>query len=94
MSTPSLNISQSGLISLSKSLSKELAPNIRVNSLSPGTLLPPENSTQETLDRAAKRSLLGKIGTPRDLVEGLLFLMNNHYLTGFDLVIDGGRSLI
>lgn len=85
---------KAGLNSLCKSLAKELAPKIRVNSISPGTILPQENSTPESLAQAANRSLLGKVGTPRDLVEGLLFLMNNQYLTGFDLIIDGGRALI
>ncbi|MSP19679.1 MAG: SDR family NAD(P)-dependent oxidoreductase [Bdellovibrionales bacterium] len=84
---------KAGLISLSKSLAKELAPHIRVNSLSPGTLLLGDNAGALERAQAEKRTLLGRIGTPQDLVEGLLFLVGNPYITGFDLVIDGGRSL-
>ncbi len=85
--------SKAGLISLCKSLAKELAPEIRVNCISPGTLLPPDNATPDQIQRARERSLLKRVGTPNDLVKGLMFLLKNPYITGFDLVIDGGRSL-
>ena len=84
---------KAGLISLSKSLAKELAPHIRVNSLSPGTLLLRDNASPLERTQAENRTLLGRIGTPEDLVAGLLFLVGNSYITGFDLIIDGGRSL-
>lgn len=85
---------KAGLISLCKSLAKELAPRIRVNSLSPGTILPPENATPEEIKKAANRSLMGRVGEPRDLVHGMNFLLHNEYITGFDLIMDGGRSLV
>lgn len=86
--------SKAGLIALAKTLSRELAPRIRVNCISPGTVLPQDNATSEEIERAARRSLLGKVGNPKDIVEGLHFLCRNDYITGFDLIIDGGRSLI
>jgi NAD(P)-dependent dehydrogenase (short-subunit alcohol dehydrogenase family) len=85
---------KAGLISLCKSLAKELAPRIRVNSLSPGTLLPPDDASAEEIKKAADRSLLGRVGEPKDLVQGMNFLLHNEYITGFDLIIDGGRSLV
>jgi len=84
---------KAGLISLTKTLAKELAPNIRVNSLSPGTLLPADNASEREIEQAANRSLLGFVGSPKDFVQGALFLIRNEYVTGFDLIIDGGRSL-
>ena len=86
--------SKAGLIAITKSLAKELAPQIRVNSISPGTILPSEKSTLEQIHRASERSLLKRVGTPEDLWNGVLFLCNNGYITGFDLIIDGGRALI
>jgi pteridine reductase len=85
---------KSGLISLSRNLAKELAPNIRVNSISPGTLLPPDHCSDEQRESAKNRSLFKKVGAPEDLVHGVLFLLSHDYITGFDLVIDGGRSLV
>jgi NAD(P)-dependent dehydrogenase (short-subunit alcohol dehydrogenase family) len=85
---------KAGLISLCHSFAKELAPGIRVNSVSPGTLLVREGATQEEIHRASQRTLLGRIGCPNDLVQGVLFLLRNSYITGFDLVIDGGRALL
>jgi len=86
--------SKAGLISLTKTLARELAPRIRVNCISPGTVLPQDHATSEEIQRAAQRSLLGRVGSPKDIVEGLLFLCRNDYITGLDLIIDGGRSLI
>ncbi len=84
---------KAGLISLTQSLAKEMAPHIRVNSISPGTLLPSDCATQAQVKAAADRSLLGRVGTPQDLVQGLFFILKHHYITGFDLIIDGGRAL-
>ncbi|NBX68437.1 MAG: SDR family oxidoreductase [Proteobacteria bacterium] len=84
---------KAGLLALTKSLAQELAPKIRVNSISPGTILPPEKATHEQIHRASERSLLKRVGTPQDLWNGLLFLCRNEYITGFDLIIDGGRAL-
>jgi len=85
---------KAGLISLCKSLAKELAPKIRVNSISPGTILPPDNATSVEVEKAAARSLLGRVGTPHDLVQAMNFLIHNEYMTGFDLIVDGGRALV
>lgn len=85
---------KAALVSLSRSLAKELSPDIRVNSISPGTLLAQHGATQEETTRAAQRTLLGRIGCPNDLIQGLLFLIRSSYITGFDLVIDGGRGLL
>lgn len=86
--------SKAGILSLTQSLAKELAPKIRVNSLSPGTLLLPDSSTEEDLKKASARTLLKRVGSPEDLSHGLLFLCRNEYVTGFDLIVDGGRALI
>ena len=85
---------KAGLISLTKSLAKELAPAIRVNSISPGTLLLAENSSEVDVQKAAARSLLGRVGNPQDFVQAVLFLLHNEYVTGFDLIVDGGRALL
>ena len=85
---------KAGLISLCKSLAKELAPKIRVNSISPGTILPPDGATAVEVEKAAARSLLGRVGTANDLVQAMNFLIHNEYITGFDLIVDGGRALV
>lgn len=75
------------------SLALELSPNVRVNGVSPGVnVLPPdfdENQSQLLLNSVP----LKQIGTPSDIAQTVLFLLNAPYVTGQVIAVDGGRSL-
>ena len=90
------NISKAGLKMLTKTLAKDLAPNIRVNGVSPGSILWPQDPTElseeeklNMLDRTALKSQ----GSTEDIAEAVLFLADAKYITGQVINIDGGRSL-
>jgi len=90
------NISKAGLKMLTKTLAKELAPNIRVNGISPGSILWPQDESQ--LSEKEKMMMLDRIalkrqGSPNDIARAVLFLANAKYITGQVINIDGGRSL-
>jgi len=90
------NISKAGLKMLTKTLAKELAPNIRVNGVSPGSILWPQNLTE--LSQEEKLNMLDKIplkrqGSPDDIAKAVLFLADAKYITGEVINIDGGQSL-
>ena len=90
------NISKAGLKMLTKTLAKELAPNIRVNGISPGSILWPQDESQ--LSDKEKMMILDRIalkrqGSPNDIAQAVLFLANAKYITGQVISIDGGRSL-
>jgi len=90
------NISKAGLKMLTKSLAKELAPHIRANGISPGSILWPQDDSQ--LSDKEKTMMLDRIalrrqGSPDDIAEAVLFLANSKYITGEIINIDGGRSL-
>ena len=90
------NISKAGLKMLTKTLAKELAPNIRVNGISPGSILWPQDESQ--LSDKEKMMILDRIalkrqGSPNDIAQAVLFLANAKYITGQVINIDGGRSL-
>ncbi len=90
------NISKAGLKMLTKTLAKELAPNIRVNGISPGSILWPQDESQ--LSDKEKMMMLDRIalkrqGSPNDIAQAVLFLANAKYITGQIINIDGGRSL-
>jgi len=87
-------VSKAGLLMLTKNLALELAPKIRVNSISPGTVLAADPCSEPILKQAIHRTLLKRIGRPEDVAFGVKFLIENDYLTGFDLKIDGGREWI
>ena len=81
---------------LTKTLAKELAPNIRVNGVSPGSILWPQGPaelSQEEKFNMLDRIALNKHGSTEDIAEAVLFLANAKYITGEVINIDGGRSL-
>lgn len=86
--------SKAALLMFTKSLALELAPKIRVNAVSPGPVLLPENFTEDQTERARNSTLLKRIGESTDVVEAVLFLIENDYLTGVNLRVDGGASLV
>jgi len=86
-------ISKAGLVMMTRNLAKELAPKIRVNAISPGPVLLPENYTEAQRQRSIDRTLLKRLGSPRDIAEAALFLIENDYINGVELAVDGGRSL-
>lgn len=89
---------KAALIMLTKSLARELAPDIRVNGIAPGAILWPENSpatgTQDTQDAVLKQIPLGRCGTPEDIANLIVFLCSDaaNYITGEIIKVDGGRS--
>ena len=90
------NISKAGLKMLTKTLAKDLAPNIRVNGVSPGSILWPQDPTE--LSEEEKLNMLDRIalkrqGSTEDIAEAVLFLADSKYITGEVINIDGGRSL-
>lgn len=85
--------SKAGLLATTKALALEWGPQIRVNAVSPGPVLEPETYTEEQKKRAAEATLLKKWGTAKDISAAVVFLLENEYVTGFELKVDGGRSL-
>ena len=90
------NISKAGLKMMTQTLAKELAPSIRVNGVSPGSILWPE-ATAEISETEKKlmleRIALNRQGSPQDIADTVLFLANSDYITGQIINIDGGRTL-
>lgn len=86
--------SKAGLVSLTKSMAVELAPYVRVNAIAPGTVLLPPNASSEKEAWALDNSLLKRIGSPRDVGDLAVLLLENDFATGSVYFIDGGRSLI
>lgn len=90
-------IAKAGLVMLTKSLAKELGPNIRVNAIAPGIVLWPDDETEfnEALrEKIIARNALKRTGTPQDIANTVVFLINHaDFITGQIIAVDGGRSL-
>jgi pteridine reductase len=91
------NAAKGGLASLTRSLAVELAPEVRVNGISPGPILWPEAG--EWMDEASRqhiiaRTLLKRAGEPDDIARTVSFLIADApYITGQIIAVDGGRSV-
>jgi pteridine reductase len=74
---------------LTRALARAFAPGVRVCGIAPGTVA--VEPGQE--ERRAAETLLGRIGSPEDVAEAVLYLVNAEFVTGTSLVVDGGRLL-
>ena len=87
-------MAKAGLVMLTKSLSRELAPKIRVNGIAPGAILWHENElTEQDKQQVLEQISLKRLGSPEDIAKAILFLTEAKYITGQILAVDGGRSI-
>jgi NAD(P)-dependent dehydrogenase (short-subunit alcohol dehydrogenase family) len=86
--------SKAGLISLTRTLAKALAPKIRVNSVAPGTILFPDEKRDARIRKIIRTTPLLKAGGPEDIAQMVLFLATqSEFTTGQVFVVDGGKSI-
>lgn len=90
------SIAKAGVVAMTKSLARELAPAVRVNAVAPGANLWPE--VEDSIDLLERERILSTIplqknGSPDDIAGAVGFLLNAPYLTGVILPVDGGRSV-
>lgn len=94
---PIYSIAKAGLAMMTRSLAKELAPEVRVNGIAPGVILWPEE--QAEVSEGTKATIIRQIplkrqGAPEDVANTALFLARDApYINGQILSVDGGRSL-
>jgi len=86
-------VSKAGLVYLTHALARVLAPRIRVNAIAPGTVLLPERFDPATAARFTATTPLRRDGTPEDVVQAMLYLLQADYVTGETIVVDGGRHV-
>lgn len=86
---------KAALAMLTRSLAKDLAPDVRVNGVSPGAILWPENAMSPAVqDNILSQIPLGRAGQATDIAECVLFLLGAaKYITGQIIRVDGGRSI-
>lgn len=87
-------MTKAALASLTRSLALELAPEIRVNGVAPGTVLPPAQYSERAVDTLKQRIPQRRIGSPEDVAAAVVFFLTGpRFVTGQILAVDGGRSL-
>ncbi len=86
-------LSKKMLHELTKMAARELGPAIRVNGISPGMILPPPGGVADELERRSAALPLKRIGDTDNLVAAVRFLLNNPFVTGESIYVDGGEHL-
>lgn len=87
-------ISKAALDALTRALARELAPEVQVNAVRPGPVLPPEQLDEAGVRGIIARTPLARLGSPSDVVAGVLFFVEGtDFATGSVLDVDGGRGI-
>ena len=95
---PIYSTAKAGLVMLTKSLARELAPEVRVNAIAPGTILWPEGEAE--VSAAQKQEMLARIplqrsGSPHDIARTALFLIRDaEFVNGQVIAVCGGRTVV
>jgi len=90
------SIAKTGLAGLTRSLARELAPEVRVNGVAPGAIVWPEDGSWDDLtrQRIVSHTLLRRTGEPDDIARAVYYLIADApYVTGQIIAVDGGRSV-
>lgn len=88
------SVSKAAVEGLVRALAVELAPEVSVNGVAPGTVLPPEGTAPEEAEKLARRVPLRRNGSSEDVAETVLFLCAGpSFMTGQIIRVDGGKAL-
>ena len=88
--------SKGAVPTLTRALAVELArrnPAVRVNCIQPGPVMVPENLAEHEVKGAIAGTLLKRLGRPENIAQAVVFLVENDYVTGVCLPVDGGRTI-
>lgn len=86
-------VAKAGLLQLVRTLALELAPDVRVNAVAPGTVLPPPGMSEEAVRRVTAPVPLGDRGSAEAVAHAVRYLADAEFVTGHEIPVDGGRSL-
>lgn len=87
------HLSKRALFTLTKIAAMELAPQVKVNGVAPGLILPPPGQDESYLVKLAHTNPLQRVGCAEDIAEAMLFLLGAKFITGQVIFVDGGRHL-
>jgi pteridine reductase len=91
---PQHSVSKAGLLMLTRVMAKSLGPLIRVNAVVPGPVLKPEDMAHQTWEKIGDDLPLFRTGSPENVAQAVMAVIENDFMTGSVLTVDGGDSLL
>ena len=86
-------ITKAAVVQMTRALARALAPRIRVNAIAPGAVLLPDGWDTASVERLRSTTPLRRHGSPNDVAQALLYLLDAEFVTGETLIVDGGRHV-
>jgi len=86
--------SKAGLEGLTRALAVALGPQVRVNAIAPGAILPPPGDDGSYFRRLAGRIPARRTGSPEEIVRAMLYILESKFVTGETITVDGGEHLV
>ena len=86
-------MTKAAVVQMTRALAHALAPDVRVNAVAPGVVLLPEDFDQASAEHLRQTTPLKRFGTPEDVAQAVVYLLNADYVTGEVICVDGGRHV-
>ena len=87
------SMTKAAIVQMTRGLAHALAPEVRVNAVAPGVVLLPDGWSEHEADRLRSTTPLRRLGTPEDVAQAVLYLLDADYVTGETIRVDGGRHI-
>ena len=87
------SLTKGAVIHMTRALAQELAPEVRVNAIAPGVVLMPESANAREAEQLQASTPLKRLGSPQDVAQAMMYLLEAEYVTGEMVIVDGGRHI-
>jgi len=87
-------LTKAALEAMTRSLALALGPNVRVNAVAPGAILPVSGDQTDYFERLARRLPVRRTGSPQEIVKAIMYLVEAEFVTGETITVDGGEHLL
>jgi pteridine reductase len=86
-------MTKAAIVQMTRALAKALSPEVRVNAVAPGVVLLPEGWSESDAEHLRSTTPLARLGSPEDVAQAVIFLLEADYVTGEVIRVDGGRHV-
>ena len=86
-------MTKAAVVQMTRAMARVLAPDVRVNAVAPGVVLLPEGWSEEEAEHLRSTTPLRRLGSPEDVAQVVVFLLEAQYVTGEVIRVDGGRHI-